>query len=65
MIGHKRTYCLEMRAPDPRREVTADSFGQTDSGWLIFYRDNPQGGKPLEYWRVRLEAVISMETKRV
>lgn len=63
MSAYKFTFRLEMRAADPQREVTADSFDTAD-GWLIFYRRIPQGGSPLEYWRVRLDSVISMETRR-
>jgi hypothetical protein len=62
MSDPKFRYYLEMRAANPRREVTADSY-QESGDWLIFYRNPPQGGKD-EYWRVRLDAVISMETRR-
>jgi len=63
MSAYQFTFRLEMDAKDPQREIHADSFGTTES-WLIFYRKNPQGGSQLEHWRVRLDAVISMETKR-
>lgn len=57
---------LEMRAgqtDDNHRVVDADRFTSDEvSGWLIFYRNPPQGGIK-EYWRVRLDAVVSMETK--
>ena len=62
MSETKFIYRLEMRAPDPQRQINADSYHQSGD-WLIFYRNPPQGGKD-EYWRVRLDAVISMETKK-
>lgn len=63
MSVYKHQYRLEMVAADPTRQIDADSFGQADD-WLIFYRKPPEGGSQLEYWRVRLSAVISMETRR-
>lgn len=61
MSKHKFLYCLEMRANDPRREVSADSYEERGD-WLVFFRAPPEGGKR-EYWRVRLDAVVSMETR--
>lgn len=63
MSAYQFEYRLEMRAADPQRQVSADHHTQ-ENGWLIFYRKNPQGGPSLEYWRVRLDSVISMETRR-
>lgn len=54
---------LEMRTGQDMRHVNADSRAESD-GWLIFCRKPPQGGAALEYWRVRLDDVVSMETLR-
>lgn len=62
MPDHKYRFLVETRFGQDQRQVFADSYGQTDD-WLIFYRNPPQGGKD-EYWRVRLDAVVCMETKR-
>jgi hypothetical protein len=54
---------VEMRYGQDIRLVEADSVDINDeTGWLIFYRNPPQGGQR-EYWRVRCDAVVSMETK--
>lgn len=45
------------------RQIEADSFEERD-GWLIFRRDPATGGSALECWRVRVEKVVSLETKR-
>lgn len=55
------TFFLEMSQGQSRREVGADEWAEKD-GWLVFYRTPPTGGK-LEYWRVRTEYIISMETR--
>jgi hypothetical protein len=57
-----RKFRIEMRVGQDMREVDADRFGSAD-GWLIFYRDPPQGGHSKEYWRVQTADVVSMETK--
>lgn len=62
MSKPKYCYSLELRAAKPHRDVIADSYVQAD-GWLIFYCNPPQGGKD-EHCRVRLDAVISMETRK-
>lgn len=62
MSSSRFIYRLEMRAADPQRQINADSHHESGD-WLIFYRNPPQGGKD-EYWRVRLDAVISMETQK-
>lgn len=62
MSEPKFRYHLEINAPDPQRQVTADSWYESD-GWLSFFRNPPQGGK-VEYWRCQRDAVISMETKK-
>lgn len=55
---------LEMRHGQEQRIVKADSFNAaTPDGWMIFYRKPPQGGT-VEYWRVRIDCVVSMETVR-
>lgn len=56
---------VEMKHGQDHRVVDADSFhSDVESGWLIFYRKPMQGGTT-EYWRARLDSVISMETKRL
>lgn len=62
MSAYKYRFRIEMRTGQDMREVNADSHGQTDD-WLIFYRNRPQGGGPVEYWRVRMDVVASMETQ--
>lgn len=55
-------YRVEVKHGQDLRVVEADQFHSEDgSGWLIFYRKPPQGGT-VEYWRVRLECVVSVET---
>ena len=56
------TFNLEMAAGYKQRVVDADSF-TIQEPWLIFHRRPPQGGSA-EYWRVNLQHVISMETRR-
>lgn len=57
-----KTFRIEMKHGQEHRTVEADSYSSGDAfGWMIFYRKPPQGGT-VEYWRVRLESVISMET---
>lgn len=58
-----RTYRLEVTHGQDIREVDADGYSQ-EGDWLVFYRDNPQGGRGLEYCRFRSDCVVSMETKR-
>jgi hypothetical protein len=53
----KYTYRVELDATPNLRIVDADSFTNTDQ-WIIFYRSN------LEYWRVSLDRIISIETIR-
>jgi hypothetical protein len=53
---------VEMRVGQDQRVIEADSF-TSDDQWMIFYRNPPQGGK-VEYWRVRMDVVASMETQR-
>ena len=54
------TFRVEVMHGQDQREVNADKFAEQD-GWLVFYRKPPQGGT-IEYWRVRLDCVVSMET---
>lgn len=54
------TFNLEMLQGQSPRYVDADSFKWVD-GWMVFYRKLATGGT-IEYWRVRLEFVVSMET---
>lgn len=56
-----KTYRIEMKHGQDMRHVEADEFRLTDD-WLVFYRKTPQGGI-VEYWRARLDCVVSMETK--
>ena len=55
------TFRIEMKHGQDMRTVEADSFNSNEHGWMIFYRKPPQGGTR-EYWRVRLESIVSMET---
>lgn len=59
---YRYRFRLEMRTGQDMREVNADSFAESDA-WLVFYRNPPQGGGRVEYWRVQLSDVVSMETK--
>lgn len=52
---------LEMRTGQDQRLIEADAWAQADD-WMVFYRRPAQGGR-VEYWRVRLADVVSMETK--
>jgi hypothetical protein len=53
---------IEMKVGQEQRLVDADRFSATtEEGWIIFYRKPPTGGI-VEYWRARLEHVVSMET---
>lgn len=54
-------YRLEMNTGQDTRVVKADYFQFLDL-WIVFYRRPPQGGSR-EYWRVKIEHVVSMETK--
>jgi len=54
------TFRIEVKYGQPQRMVEADTFCEVD-GWLIFYRKPPTGGTQ-EYWRVRLEGILAMET---
>ena len=56
------TFRVEVMHGQDQREVNADKFMEHD-GWLVFYRKPPQGGT-IEYWRVRLDCVVSMETRK-
>lgn len=53
-------YHLEMKEGQPSRHVDADHWRAND-GWMVFYRKHPQGGIQ-EYWRVRTDCVVSVET---
>lgn len=61
MSEHKFTYRVEMSIGQDMREVDADSYMLLD-GWIVFSRKPPQGGSA-EYWRVKDEHVVSIETK--
>ena len=61
MREHKFTFRVEMLHGQDQRVVEADSFSCLDS-WMVFYRDKLQGGK-VEYWRVKMDCVVAMETK--
>lgn len=54
-------YQVEMRVGQDKRMVEADSFGSQD-GWLIFFRNPPQGGRSKEHWRVQAVDVVSITT---
>lgn len=55
------TFRIEVTHGQDQREVEADAFA-SEGEWLIFYRNPPQGGRR-EYWRIRTECVVCMETK--
>lgn len=57
-----KRFKVEMNAGQDHRIVEADSFA-TEDGWLIFHRLPPQGGPRKEYWRARIDAVVSVETQ--
>lgn len=55
---------VEMKHGQDQRVIEADSYDPGDAfGWMVFYRRPPQGGTQ-EYWRVRLDCIVSMETVR-
>lgn len=68
MASYKFEYRLEM-APgvddesNGKRVVEADVVLEKGD-WLAFFRHPPQGGPATEYWRVRADKVVSMETKK-
>jgi hypothetical protein len=55
-----KKYRIEVTHGQDQRLVEADDWIQIDD-WLVFYR-KPATGGTIEYWRVRLEHVVSMET---
>lgn len=55
-----RQFRVEMSEGQDLRLVDADLMS-TDGDWLIFHRKPPQGGT-VEYWRVVLRCVVSVET---
>jgi hypothetical protein len=58
-----KTFRVEMKHGQDIREVEADSYSPGDAfGWMIFYRRPAQGGTQ-EYWRVRLDSIVSVETR--
>ncbi|ASK88479.1 hypothetical protein SPHFLASMR4Y_01732 [Sphingorhabdus sp. SMR4y] len=56
------TFRIQMNVGQDMRHVEADGYKQEDP-WLIFYRKPAEGGTS-EYWRVKTDCVVSMETKR-
>jgi len=61
-VSGRYTFRLEVTHGQDIREVNADSWAQQE-GWMIFYRNPPQGGSR-EYCRFRTDCVVSMEIKR-
>lgn len=61
MSEDKFKYRIEMRAGQDLRFIDADSYGCVE-GWIIFYRKAPQGGPGKEFWRVKTDDVVSLET---
>ena len=59
----KFQFKVEMKFGQDQRIVDADSFS-AEGDWLVFFRNPARGGKE-EYWRTRLDCVVSMETKRM
>lgn len=53
---------VEMSVGPETRIVEADACREVGC-WLIFYRNPPQGGTQ-EYWRARMDVVVSIETQR-
>ena len=56
-------YRLEVKHGQDQRQVDADSWAE-EEGWMVFYRKPPEGGRR-EYWRVRLDCVVAMETRKM
>lgn len=54
---------LELKFGQDQREVDADLWRE-EGEWMIFYRKPSQGGTA-EYWRVRLDCVVSMESRKL
>ncbi|WP_324807161.1 hypothetical protein SH584_11335 [Sphingomonas sp. LY29] len=62
-MGRERQFRVELTEGQPIRVIDADVMGTQDD-WLIFYHKPPQGGV-VEYWRVAMRCVVSIETIRV
>lgn len=60
MSGNR--YRVEVKFGQDIRQVDADNFAESGD-WLIFYRKPPQGGL-VEYWRVRMDCIVAMETSK-
>lgn len=58
--GTKFSFRVEMKHGQDIRHVDADCFSE-EGEWLVFHRKPPVGGTR-EYWRLRLESVVSIET---
>ena len=56
-------YRIEMTHGQDTRIVDADLMVPHE-GWMIFYQNEPQGGSKVEYWRARIECIVSIETQR-
>lgn len=56
----KYRFRVEMTTGQEQRQIDADSYRE-EFGWLMFYRNPPQGGK-VEFWRVRLDHVVCIHT---
>lgn len=56
-----KTYDLKMMDGDTKVVTRADHMAM-EEGWFVFYVRPPQGGRLEEFLRVRLDAVISVET---
>lgn len=54
------TYRLEMLHGQDMRTVQADTF-VIHENWLVFHRRPAMGGSR-EYWRTRIDCVVSVET---
>ena len=53
---------IEMNVGQEQRRVEADTVS-FEGEWMNFYRLPPQGGR-MEYWRVKIDCIVCMETIR-
>jgi hypothetical protein len=56
-----KKYRLELGLQGDIRDIEADRYEIT-GGWVIFYRQPPQGGSMREHWRVQENMVLSIYT---
>lgn len=56
-------FTVEMKDGDPTRTVFADAYA-VDQPWLIFYVDNPQGGRSITKQMFKMDSVVSLLIER-